>query len=106
MGVCALGISLQQSYASRIEGQRIPRSKGTRQWWGTKLHTHCFADSTAPLCRGSQGDRSKANSAPRPGREGYTTALLLEAGNVLLRKCYDVYPCTRLALQASQPGMC
>ena len=51
--------------------------------------------------RGSQGDRSKANSAPRPGREGYTTALLLEAGNVLLRKCYDVYPCTRLAVQAS-----
>lgn len=58
------------------------------------------------VCRGSQGDRSKANSAPRPGREGYTAALLLEAGNVLLRKCYDVYPCTRLALQASQPGMC
>ena len=57
------------------------------------------------VCRGSQGDRSKANSAPRPGREGYTTALLLEAGNVLLRKCYDVYPCTRLALQARHPGM-
>lgn len=56
------------------------------------------------MCRGSQGDRSKASSAPRPGRDGYTTALLQEAGCVLLRKCYDIYPCTRLALQVG-PGL-
>ena len=52
-------------------------------------------------CRGSQGDRSKASSAPRPGRDGYTTALLQEAGCMLLRKCCDIYPCTRLALQVA-----
>ena len=56
-------------------------------------------DITVCVRRGSQGDRSKAGSAPRPGREGYCTALLQEAGAVLLRKCYDIYPCTRLALQ-------
>ena len=61
-----------------------------------------------PLCvrRGSQGDRSKAGSAPRPGREGYCTALLQEAGAVLLRKCYDIYPCTRLALQVQWSYLC
>lgn len=56
-------------------------------------------DITMCVRRGSQGDRSKAGSAPRPRREGYCTALLQEAGAVLLRKCYDIYPCTRLALQ-------
>ena len=56
-------------------------------------------DIITTVRRGSQGDRSKAGSAPRPGREGYCSALLQEAGAVLLRKCYDIYPCTRLALQ-------
>ncbi|CAL5228750.1 g11936 [Coccomyxa viridis] len=59
------------------------------------------AKSFNTTSKGSQGDRSKASSAPRPGRDGYTTALLQEAGCMLLRKCCDIYPCTRLALQAS-----
>ena len=33
-------------------------------------------DNTTCVRRGSQGDRSKGGSAPRPGREGCCTALL------------------------------
>lgn len=51
------------------------------------------------LCRGSNGDRSKAGPAPRPTKEGYSTDALQEAGSLLLRKCHDIYPCSRLALQ-------
>lgn len=57
--------------------------------------------STLWLCRGSNGDRSKCCPAPRPTKEGYTVEALKEAGSILLRKCHDIYPCARLALQAS-----
>jgi len=55
------------------------------------------------VCRGSNGDRSKAGPAPRPTKEGYSTDALQEAGSLLLRKCHDIYPCSRLALQVGNP---
>lgn len=51
--------------------------------------------------RGSNGDRSKCGPAPRPTKEGYTVDALMEAGCTLLRKCHDIYPCARLALQVN-----
>ncbi|CAL8471021.1 g10563 [Coccomyxa elongata] len=51
--------------------------------------------------RGSNGDRSKCGPAPRPAKDGYTVEVLKEAGSMLLRKCPDIYPCARLALQAN-----
>jgi hypothetical protein len=51
------------------------------------------------LHRGSNGDRSRCGSVPRPGKEGFATAALLEAGLALLHKVPDLFPCTRLALQ-------
>ncbi|BDA45382.1 DNA polymerase eta at N-terminal half [Coccomyxa sp. Obi] len=51
--------------------------------------------------RGSNGDRSKCGPAPRPTKDGYTVEALKEAGSMLLRKCPDIYPCARLALQAN-----
>ncbi|KAK9901261.1 hypothetical protein WJX75_003106 [Coccomyxa subellipsoidea] len=51
--------------------------------------------------RGSNGDRSKCGPVPRPTKEGYTVDALMEAGCMLMRKCHDIYPCARLALQAS-----
>ena len=72
----------------------------------------CNCCRPAEVCQGiepcagaARGIAARPSSAPRPGRYGYTTALLQEAGGVLLRKCYDIYPCTRLALQVGAwPG--
>lgn len=62
-----------------------------------QVNHHCIYS----ICRGSNGDRSKCGPAPRPAKDGYTVEALKEAGSMLLRKCPDIYPCARLALQVA-----
>jgi len=81
--------ALDGTATARFSYRRLATSADEKVLQTSSCMLTCmFAVAFNLICkrRGSQGDRSKAGSAPRPGREGYSTAFTQEAGSVLMRK--------------------